>query len=88
MLGINPTRVSILHLLSDRPDGRTSGEIAEALGITTQTVIRHLRALEAEGLVLADTPSEERSGVRVRYRVHTDRLRTALTQLTTYLLPD
>lgn len=49
----------------------TIAELSDLLGATRPAVQGHLRALEGEGLVVADVPPERRQGRRVQWR--TDR---------------
>jgi DNA-binding transcriptional ArsR family regulator len=63
----DPHRRAILRLLST--DGRSVGEIAEALPISRPAVSRHLRLLKAAGFV-----AEEPQGTRRIYRLQEEGL--------------
>jgi DNA-binding transcriptional ArsR family regulator len=63
----DPHRRAILRLLS--ADGRSVGEIAEALPISRPAVSRHLRLLKAAGFV-----AEEPQGARRIYRLQEEGL--------------
>ncbi len=62
----DPNRRAIVELLgSGSPDGRSVGELADALPISRPAVSRHLRLLKDAGLVV-----EEPRGTRRLYRLH------------------
>lgn len=49
----DPTRLEILRLLLDAPEGRVGvTDLAERLGLTQPTISHHLRVLEGDGLVI------------------------------------
>ena len=48
----------------------TAQQLAAELGVIRSTLGVNLRALEAAGVVLADDPSTDRSGRRLRYRLN------------------
>lgn len=85
MLGINQVRMVILRSLQEYPEGATTGALAEDLELPYQTVVRHVRSLEQDGLVSSDT--EDRTGKRVHYRVDRRKVAILLDDLRTYLLP-
>jgi len=62
-------RRQILMILHFRGDQMTSGEIADRFSCAWATTSRHLRKLEAAGLVTV-----ERSGREWTYRLNRDRL--------------
>ncbi|MGW3946313.1 ArsR/SmtB family transcription factor [Micrococcus endophyticus] len=62
-------RLDILAALTRSP-GSTAHQVAADLGVIRSTLGVNLRALESAGLVLADDPSAERSGRRLRYRIN------------------
>lgn len=63
-------RRAIVELLgAGPPDGRSVGELADALPISRPAVSRHLRLLKAAGLVV-----EEPRGTRRLYRLHDEGL--------------
>ena len=62
-------RLDILSALARSP-GSTAQQLAAELGVIRSTLGVNLRALEAAGVVLADDPSADRSGRRLRYRVN------------------
>lgn len=51
IFGINPTRAALIRQLAVATEGHTSGELAEQIGVAYQTLLAHLRKLEAGGLV-------------------------------------
>jgi DNA-binding transcriptional ArsR family regulator len=59
----DPQRRAIVELLAR--DGRSVGELADALPISRPAVSRHLRLLKQAGLVV-----EEAQGTRRIYRLH------------------
>ena len=62
----DPNRRAIVELLGAGPsDGRSVGELADALPISRPAVSRHLRLLKTAGLVV-----EEPRGTRRLYRLH------------------
>ena len=65
----SPARRQILMILHFRGDQMSSGEIADRFACTWPTTTRHLRKLEASGLV-----SVERSGREWIYRLNRERL--------------
>jgi DNA-binding transcriptional ArsR family regulator len=66
----DPNRRAIVELLgASSPDGRSVGELADALPISRPAVSRHLRLLKAAGLVV-----EEPRGTRRLYRLHDEGL--------------
>jgi DNA-binding transcriptional ArsR family regulator len=66
----DPNRRAIVELLgAGAPEGRSVGELAEALPISRPAVSRHLRLLKAAGLV-----DEEPRGTRRLYRLHDEGL--------------
>ena len=69
----NPTRLSVFRLLVEAgPEGRTPGDIAEALSLPGATLSFHLKELALAGLIAG-----EAAGRRIRYR-------DALLELTRY----
>ena len=59
----DPTRLHLLSLVMDRPDG-TVGEFAAAAGVSVANASQHLRRLEAGGVL-----GRRRVGNTVQYRV-------------------
>jgi DNA-binding transcriptional ArsR family regulator len=68
----SPVRRQILLILRTRGDHMTSGEIADRFSCAWPTTTRHLRKLEASGLVAV-----ERSGREWVYRLNRERLEIA-----------
>lgn len=68
--GANPSKTLIIRYLSIHEEGATTGVIAKELNLKYQTVLRHLTALEERGIVVCDTPPEERQGRRTPFRVN------------------
>lgn len=68
------TRFRILAEIADRQPAVSQGEIAEAVGITSQAVSEYMQQLESEGLV-------EKQG-RSRYRVTTEGVDWLLNEAT------
>lgn len=85
MLGINKARLQVLRQLQAHPHGATTGTIAEELGIRPLTAIRHVRALEDDGVVVSDT--DDRAGARVLYHVDIRQLAVLLDNLRVYAMP-
>lgn len=86
VIGANPIRASIVRLLAQSAEPRTTGDIERELGgVTYQTVFRHIRELEAEGIVTSNA-RENRGGQRVLYTVDRDALRRELDEYSRYLL--
>lgn len=85
MLGINQVRIVVLRSLQEYPDGATTGTLAEDLDLPYQTVVRHIRALEEDGLIFSDT--EDRAGRRVHYTVDRRKVAVLMDDLRQYLLP-
>lgn len=70
----DPTRVQLLGMIVDRPDGRALvGELANALGLTQPTVSHHMRILADAGLLARD-----QSGRQVWYSIAPDRIADVL----------
>lgn len=70
----DPTRIGLLYLLLDAPvEGRTVGELVNALGVAQGRVSTHLGCLRWCGLVTC-----ERSGKHMRYRLADSRIRDIL----------
>lgn len=75
-----PSRL-VMFVLSDRADAKTAvipdehtplqSELAEETGLGIATVKRHLEALESDGWIIRDVPSEQgrARGERTRYRL-------------------
>lgn len=84
LFAITPLRAEILRHLSMRTEGVTSGEIGRALSANYRTVARHLVLLEGHGVVESDA-TEDRQGLRVRYRINQERLSVAAQLLFQYL---
>ena len=60
----DPTRLHLLSLLLEQPDGIAVGELAAAAGTSVANASQHLRRLEAGGIL-----GRRRIGNSVRYRV-------------------
>ncbi|WP_241987533.1 metalloregulator ArsR/SmtB family transcription factor [Cryobacterium sp. MDB2-33-2] len=70
----DPTRVQLLGMIVDQPDGRALvGELASALSLTQPTVSHHMRILVDAGLL-----AREQSGRQVWYSVVPDRVADVL----------
>lgn len=83
VLGSLP-RSKILHELGTGP--KTTAALAETVRTSGVSVLRHLRDLEAAGLVEADVPPGERSGRRnVQWSVNGEALTAALDTHARYL---
>jgi len=70
-LGDSTRRDLLQRLVHDGP--RTATEFAVGSSLTRQAIVKHLKALEAANLVVA-----ERSGREVKYRATTERLADAV----------
>ncbi|MDR6692541.1 DNA-binding transcriptional ArsR family regulator [Microbacterium sp. 1154] len=83
-LGGNAARIAVLSALVDHPRS-TPGEVAEAVGLSVNTVRKHLGQLLEAGFLESDPPAtlpfSERSGQRARYSVVADELNKAYTEL-------
>jgi DNA-binding transcriptional ArsR family regulator len=80
----NRARIEILRALS-RSQSLTLPELAETVGATTVSVLKHLRRLEAHGLVVADEPPGQRQGKHVRWSVVPGALDRAVRVLSDYV---
>lgn len=69
----NRARTEILRLLATE-GALSAGELAERLGATKSGVHHHLSALEADGLVSGDLPTDRRPGRVVRWCVNRARV--------------
>lgn len=63
------TRLRIIQALAERPEGMSSTEIAEHVGVMPTNTSAHLSVLRAAGLI-----SSEKRGRIVTYRLETDML--------------
>lgn len=81
----NRVRIAILAHLVTIQEGQTSGEIADALGLTLRPVQRHLWAMEELGLVVVDQPDGDRRGKRPRYSINSGRIRDLYKDLGRHL---
>lgn len=79
IFGMNPTRAALIRQLAVATEGHTSGELAEQIGVAYQTLLAHLRKLEADGLVCVT------DGARPLYTIERDALDAALTDFAGYL---
>jgi DNA-binding transcriptional ArsR family regulator len=69
----DPTRRALLQTIAERPEA-TATELAAAMPISRQAVVKHLSALADAGLV-----DRERSGREVRYHVTPEPLSDAVS---------
>ncbi len=79
IFGINPTRAALIRQLAVATEGHTSGELAEQIGVAYQTLLAHLRKLEAYGLVHVTDDA------RPLYSIDRDALDAALGDAVDYL---
>lgn len=63
------TRLKIVQALAERPEGMSSTDIAEHVGVMPTNTSAHLNVLRAAGLI-----SSEKRGRVVTYRLETDML--------------
>ena len=70
------TRLRIIQALADRPEGMSSTEIAEHVGVMPTNTSSHLSILRAAGLV-----SSEKKGRVVTYRFERDMLKQLVDQI-------
>lgn len=63
------TRLKIIQALAEEPEGMSSTEIAEHVGVMPTNTSAHLNVLRAAGLI-----SSEKKGRVVTYRLETDML--------------
>lgn len=82
--GMNKVRAEIIRYLALNPSGATSGQIGRDLEATYQTIFRHLRELEVQGIVDSDG-SDNRHGQRVVYRLNRSGRDRALRDCARYL---
>lgn len=82
--GMNRVRSEVLRYLAQNPEGTTSGQIGRDLDATYQTIFRHLRELEEQGIIDSDG-SENRHGQRVVYRLNKQGRDRALANYASYL---
>jgi len=78
-------RTAVVRHLSTHP-GDYFGAIHKATGISVGSLGKHLRDLEAAGIIVGDLPLEQRKGRTVRYHVDDKRLRTLVKKLERRLL--
>lgn len=78
----NQVRTEILRRLSF--EALTAPELAENLGVSRFSILRHLGALESLGLVTADRPPGARKGVVVHWTTDADLVAKVGTSWTTY----
>lgn len=71
------TRLKILQALSARPEGMSSTEIAEHVGVMPTNTSAHLNVLRAAGLV-----SSEKNGRVVTYRFEQGTLKDVAAEIT------
>lgn len=74
------TRLMILQALAERPDGMSSTEIAEHVGVMPTNTSAHLNVLRAAGLI-----SSEKKGRVVTYRFESEPLDKILQDLSALL---
>lgn len=65
------TRLRIIHALAERPEGMSSTDIAEHVGVMPTNTSSHLSILRAAGLV-----SSEKKGRVVTYRLEVETLKS------------
>lgn len=82
--GMNRVRAEIIRYLARSTSGATSGQIARDLDATYQTIFRHLRDLEDQGLVESDG-ADNRHGQRVVYQLNKQERDRALENYAKYL---
>jgi ArsR family transcriptional regulator len=78
-------RTKIVRYLHEHP-GSYFASILEATDSTPGSLGRHLRDLEAEGIVVADLPMELRRGRSARWSIDEERLRALLCRFQEELL--
>lgn len=83
VLGINQVKLSIVKALAAQDEVMTTSSLIEELGGEVQlvTMLRHLRALEEEGVVSSSAPSGSRQGRTVEWQLERGRLRDDLQAL-------
>jgi ArsR family transcriptional regulator, arsenate/arsenite/antimonite-responsive transcriptional repressor len=65
-----PTRLRIMRLLANAPQGLVAGEIASALGVRQNTLSSHMAILARSGLI-----DGERKGRSITYNIESERAR-------------
>lgn len=78
-------RMAVVRHLRKQP-GDYFGAIQRSTKIATGSLGKHLRDLEAAGIIVGDLPLEQRKGRTVRYRVDDKRLRAIIKKLERRLL--
>lgn len=73
----------VSHLSAAGP--LSTAQIEQRLGVTRGTAIEHLNRLEEQGLVVADTPRDERHGRTVAWSVSAERRDALLRSFAEYL---
>ncbi|WP_115365756.1 ArsR/SmtB family transcription factor [Alteripontixanthobacter maritimus] len=72
------TRLKIVQALAERPEGMSSTDIAEHVGVMPTNTSSHLSVLRAAGLV-----SSEKKGRVVTYRLETEILKSVQANIGT-----
>lgn len=80
----NRVRGKIVSLLS-ATESMSTAELEERLDIARSYVIKHLKELEAQGLVDADRPREQRQGRATQWSVNAERRDALLAEFADFL---
>jgi DNA-binding HxlR family transcriptional regulator len=75
----------VRHLIEHGPTG--TPDLAAALGVTENPILRRLKSLEAAGIVTANYPDWDRVGRSVRYTAHQHPLHDHLRKLIDWTTP-
>ena len=74
------TRLRIIQALAERPEGMSSTEIAEHVGVMPTNTSAHLSILRAAGLL-----ASEKNGRTVTYRLEKDMLELITSEISSIL---
>ena len=80
----NRVRGKIVSLLS-AAGSMSTAELMDELGIDRSYVIKHLNELEAQKLVVADTPPGQRRGRMLRWSVNPERREALIEEFAAFL---
>ncbi|GED11337.1 ArsR/SmtB family transcription factor [Cellulosimicrobium cellulans] len=79
-------RIAVVRHLRKKPAENYFGAIQKGTGIATGSLGKHLRELEAAGVIQGDLPQQERHGRYVRYQLDDKRVRQLLKKFERVLL--
>lgn len=86
IIGATPTRLEVLRMIVAFDDVSTS-EIVDSLELTRNGVLRHLKVLEAEGLIVRTRTTHPRGAGPITYwRADVDQLDDVFESLSDHVL--